>query len=173
MTRSFAVAGFALALTLAAASAAEAQPRLLVGGGFSAPNGSIADVADPGYHAQLGLQIRLPSLPLSLRGDGGIHRLGAANASLSRTQVIGGAASVIFHLPGVGLQPYVLGGVGSYRTKSGPAGAPSTVTDTGYHGGFGLVLGGTGLGGFAELRYVRISDPGSTTLIPLTLGLRF
>ena len=94
MTRSFAVAGFALALTLAAASAAEAQPRLLVGGGFSAPNGSIADVADPGYHAQLGLQIRLPSLPLSLLLARSIPRPLAA-ASPSSLAVPEGASTFL------------------------------------------------------------------------------
>lgn len=150
-----------------------AQPRLIVGGGFSAPSGQIADIADPGYHLRAGLQVAIPNLPLGLRADGDFHRMGAATAEFSRTEVLAGALSLAFTLPGVGLQPYLLAGIGSYRTKSGPNGSPETVTDTGYHGGFGVVIGGSGMGAFAELRYVQIQSVSKTRLIPLTVGLRF
>ncbi len=151
-----------------------AQPRILLGGGFSAPNGAITDVADPGYHVQAGLQVRLPMLSsVALRGDGSYHRMGASSASFAGTDVLGGSLSLVVFLPGISLQPYLLGGLGSYRTETGAAEAPESVTDTGYHGGFGVAVGGTGVGAFAEIRYVQIDRPARTRVIPLTLGLRF
>ncbi|MCH7992178.1 MAG: hypothetical protein IIC35_07155, partial [Gemmatimonadetes bacterium] len=93
---------------------------------------------------------------------------GAAGAE---TKVLAGSISMVFALPGVGLNPYLLGGLGQYRVEAGPA----ERTDRGFHGGFGVVLGALGLGAFAEIRYVRISsDTGPTTkMIPLTVGVRF
>ena len=174
MRRHFpALCGVVLALFVLAPVPAEAQPRLLVGGGFSAPNGQITDVADPGYHLQAGLQVTIPTLPLGLRGDGAYHRMGATTADFAQTEVLAGSLSLVFHLPGVGLQPYFLGGIGSYQTEAGPVDDPQKVTDVGYHGGFGVAIGGTGLGGFAEVRYVQIQSAVTTRLIPVTLGFRF
>lgn len=161
-----------LALLLAPA-ALEAQPRLLVGGGFSAPNGQITDVADPGFHFQAGLQVNIPTLPLGLRADGGFHRLGATTPELAQTEILAGSVSAVFRLPGIGLQPYFLGGIGSYQTEGGPVADPTKVTNTGYHGGFGVAVGGLGLGGFAEIRYVQIQSEVTSRIIPVTLGFRF
>lgn len=153
---------------------AEAQPRLMVGGGFSAPNGDFSAIAEPGYHLQAALQVGIPTLPVGLRGDGVLHKFGTADAAFEDSEVLTGALSVVFTLPGVGLEPYFLAGVGTYRVQTGPVGTPGESTDRGYHGGFGVVLGGLGFGAFAEVRYVQISgDLTTTRLIPLTLGLRF
>lgn len=162
-----------LAVLALAPSAVEAQPRLLVGGGFTAPNGQISDVAEPGYHLQAGLQVTIPTLPLGLRGDGGYHRMAATSVDASQAEILAGSLSVVFFLPGVGLQPYFLGGIGSYQTEAGPVDDPQKVTDTGYHGGFGVAIGGLGFGGFAEVRYVQIQSDASARLIPVTLGFRF
>ena len=153
--------------------AVQAQPRLMVGGGFSAPNGDLSNSADAGYHGKVGLQFAIPTLPIGLRGEGVIHKLGAGSPLVSDTDVLAGALSLVFTLPGIGLQPYVLAGIGSYRVTAGLAGAQEAITNRGYHGGFGVAIGGLGLGGFAELRYVTIDAPGSVRLIPLTVGLRF
>lgn len=169
MRRSFAIALLAVLLPVAAS----AQPRLLVGGGFSAPNGQITDVADPGYHLQAGLQVSIPTLPVGLRGDGAYHRMAATTADLAQTEILAGSLSLVFNLPGVGLQPYFLGGIGSYQTEAGPVDDPQKATDTGYHGGFGVAIGGLGFGGFAEIRYVQIQSATTARLIPVTLGFRF
>lgn len=160
-------------LLLAIPQAADAQLRLLVGGGLSAPGGSLGDQADPGYHAQAGLQITIPTLPFGLRGDGGVHALPSASPDVAGTQITAGSLSLVYFLPGIGVEPYFLGGYGSYRTKAGPVGAEQTVTENGYHGGFGVALGGTGFSGFAEVRYVRIDGAQSTRMIPFTVGFRF
>lgn len=161
-----------LALLAAVPTAVEAQPRLMGGVGFTAPTGDVSDAADPGYHLRAAMRMGIPTTPLALQADGTYHKLGSASATVTDTQVLSGALSVVFTLPGVGMQPYLLGGLGSYRVKNGPVGLSSTMTDTGYHGGFGVTLGGLGLGGFAELRFVQINGPVKTRLIPLTFGFR-
>lgn len=152
---------------------AEAQPRLMVGGGFTAPNGEVSAAADAGYHIRVALDVTIPKLPVGFRGDGVLHKLGGGSATVVDTDVLEGSLSLVYRLPGVGLQPYVLGGFGRYRTESGLVSAPDVVAETGLHGGFGVAVGGVGLGAFAEVRFVRFSEGVTPNMIPLTLGLRF
>lgn len=159
--------------SLALPAAAGAQARLGVGVGLSAPSGDLGDVANSGYHALASLQFTIPTLPMALRGDGAVHGLGSAVTGADDVGILAGALSLVFTLPGVGLQPYLLGGIGSYSVRSGPGTDRTSVSDRGYHGGFGVVLGGAGTGFFAEIRYVKIDVEGSASLIPLTVGLRF
>jgi hypothetical protein len=162
-----------IALVLLTPAVVVGQPRLMLGGGVSTPNGDVTEVAGTGFHAQAGLFVAIPTLPVGLRADGVYHRLGAAGSAFDRTGILGGNLSMVFTLPGVGLSPYFFGGLGSYRTELGAIGVTETVTDTGYHGGFGVNVGTGGLGGFAEIRYLQISgDARTIRLIPLTLGLR-
>ncbi len=161
------------ALALFAPAAVEAQPRFMVAGGFTAPMGSLGDVADAGYHGQVGLFVSVPSVPLGLRGDGFFHRLGTSDALLEDVQVLGGTLSVVYDLPGISLVPYLLAGIGAYQVQSGPVGATVKSNDNGYHGGFGVNIGaGTGIAAFAEIRYVKIGGDSDATLIPLTFGLK-
>jgi len=149
-----------------------AQPRLMVGGGITAPNGDATATMETGYHWQASLHVDIPRLPLAFRGDGGVQRLNSPNPVAAQTKVLNGALSLVYILPGVGLQPYLLAGWGSYRVESGPEGMTETVTDPGYHGGFGVAIGGLGFGAFAEIRYVQINAATTTRLIPFTVGLR-
>lgn len=154
-------------------AALEAQPRFLVSGGFTGPTGDLSQIADAGYHGQVGLYVALPTIPVGLRGDGVVHRLGSPNAGLDDTQILGGVLSIVYNLPGIGLVPYVLAGIGSYQIESGPIDATEKVTDTGYHVGFGVNVGSGGLGAFAEIRFVQVNgDPSSSRFIPLTFGVR-
>ena len=163
----------AAALAFLIPAAAEAQPRFMVAGGFTAPTGSLSDVADAGYHGQVGLFVSVPSVPLGLRGDGFFHRLGTSDAVLDDVQVLGGTLSVVYDLPGSSLVPYLLAGLGAYQLQSGPVGATVKSNDNGYHGGFGVNIGaGTGISAFAEIRYVKIGGDSDATLIPLTFGLK-
>ena len=170
MRRHVLLAAFIL---LVVPSVLEAQPRLMFGGGVTSPNGAISDIADTGYHIRGGLHITIPTVPVGIRADGAYHRLSSADAAFENTTVLAGALSLVVPLPGVGLSPYLLGGLGSYRTDSGAVGSTVTVTNSGYHGGFGINLGAVGFGGFVEIRYVVINGEGpNTKLIPLTFGLR-
>ena len=156
-------------------AAAEAQPRLMIGGGFTAPQGEIGEVADPGWHLGVGLNLGIPTLPVALRADGRVHKMAANDSALRDNEYLTGSISLVFQLPGVGLEPYVLGGMGTYRYSGGLRSDPAEAefSDTGYHGGFGMVTGQLGFGLFAEIRYVHIpTDAGSSSMIPLTLGFR-
>lgn len=163
----------ALLVALLVPAAVEAQPRFLVGVGLTSPAGDLSDVADAGFHGHVGLFVRLPTTSLGLRGDGYVHHLGAADAVLDDTQILGGTASLVYELPGIQFVPYLLAGIGSYQTETGLLDQTTKSTDTGWHGGFGINLGTGGLGAFAEIRFVQIGgDGGTIRLIPLTVGLR-
>lgn len=163
----------ALLVVLLVPAAVEAQPRFLVGAGLTSPAGDLSDVADAGFHGHVGLFVRVPTTPLGLRGDGYVHHLGAAEATLDDTQILGGTASLVYELPGIQFVPYLLAGIGTYQTETGLLDQTTKSTDTGWHGGFGINLGTGGLGAFAEIRFVQIGvDGGTTRLIPLTVGLR-
>jgi hypothetical protein len=159
----------AVSIAILVPSAAAAQPRILVGGGITSPNGDFSNVAGTGYHVRAGIEIVIPTLPVSIRGDGDYHRLAEANPAFDRSNVLDGALSVVFTLPGVGLSPYLLGGLGQYRLESGALGLSQAVTESGFHGGFGARMGTL----FVEIRYVQVnSEPGRSRYIPVTVGLR-
>jgi len=162
-----------IAFCLITPGLAQAQPHLLVGAGVTSPSGDIADLADTGFHIQAGFKVSIPSTPVSLQADGGYHTMSGSDATADDTKVLAGALSVVYSLGGIGLSPYLLGGVGRYRIESGLVGMTETRTDSGYHAGFGVSLGGLGFGGFAEIRYVKINGDPTAKLIPVTLGLRF
>lgn len=160
----------ALAL-LSAPVGAEAQVSLLAGGGLSTPIGDFGDVAEAGWHGMAGLQLSVPAIPVALRADGGYHSFGQASGSPS-TSVLSGAASLVVSLPGVGLVPYLLGGVGKHRRSVDQSGV-DPVSDNGYHVAFGVNIGALGFGGFGEVRFVNISHSvGNSRFVTATLGLR-
>lgn len=162
----------ALAVLLAVAlapSLAEAQVRLLGGGGVSTPVGTFGDAAEVGWHAEAGLQLSVPAVPIALRGDGGYHSFGEASPQ-PKTSMLAGALSAVVSLPGVGLVPYLLGGVGMYR-RSVDGSEPTS--DSGFHAAFGVDIGGGGYRGFGEVRFVNVSASGADTrFVTATLGLR-
>lgn len=149
--------------------AVDAQPRILAGLGLSTPIGDFGDAAETGWHATAGLQLSVPAIPIGLRADGGYHSFGEATGNPSAS-MLSGALSLVFSLPGVGLVPYVLGGVGAYRTSFEGLEA---VSDNGFHGAFGVNIGALGFGGFGEVRFVNVSQSaGDARFVTATLGLR-
>lgn len=162
----------AAALLLLAPGAAAAQVGGLVGGGLSSPIGDFGDVASSGYHARLGVQVGVPTLPVAIRLDGDYHRFGEADPALDPTSILGGALGVVFELPGVGLSPYFLLGAGRYRVDAGPAGLSEATQHNGFQVGFGVALGTVGPGVTFELRLVRIDgDGGASSLVPISVAL--
>ena len=153
-------------------SAAVAQVSILVGAGVTNPISDLSDVADVGWHAMAGMQLAVATLPVGLRADGGYHSFGEQDVN-PQPSVLSGALSLVVTLPGVGLAPYLLGGVGIYRTSLDGTGLDPT-SDTGFHAAFGVDIGGLGLGGFAELRGVSVSTEGSGNFrfLTATLGIR-
>jgi len=150
-------------------SAAAQFPRISLGGGLSAPTGNFSDRSDSGLHGRLGVQIGVPASGLALRLDGEYHTFDQETGQPDFS-VLNGALSFIFPLGGVGLSPYLLGGVGQYRVDLDP-GEP--FSDSGFQFGLGVDVGALGFGGFVEFRYVQVLIPGNDLkYFPLTVGLR-
>jgi hypothetical protein len=148
---------------------ASAQVRLMAGGGLSTPIGDFGDAAEAGWHLTGGMQLGVPAIPIALRGDGVYHSFGQASSAPS-VDTLGGTLSLVFNLPGVGLVPYILGGVGTYRTT---AEGLDAVSDNGFHAAFGVNIGAIGFGGFGEVRFVNINQSvGDARFVTATLGLR-
>ena len=165
------IAALALAAALAVPAGAEAQARLLLGGGLSNPNGDMKLLYDSGIHGRVGLQVGVPVFPVSLRAEGELHRLPEAGSD-ETTNMLNGTLSGVLSLGGIGLSPYVIAGVGRYRRA--PSGGGEAITDRGIHGGFGASIGALGFGGFVEVRLVNIDRPeGDLRYVPLTVGFRF
>ena len=150
----------------------EAQVRILGGVGVSNPMSDLNSTTDVGWHASAGLQLGIAALPVALRADGARHSFGqqAANPTVS---ILSGALSVVVMFPGLGLSPYILGGLGAYRTSIDAPGAP-TESDTGVHGAFGVDIGALSAGAFAEVRLVNVgtASAGNRRYVSATLGFR-
>jgi hypothetical protein len=162
------VVAFTLAI-LVAPSVAAAQPRMMAGAGMSTPLGDFGEVAGVGWHAAAGLQLGFPTIPIAIRADGGYHSFGEESGA-SKTSMLAGALSAVVTLPGVGIVPYFLGGVGMYRTSMDGFEA---VSDPGFHGAFGVNIGQLGFGGFGEVRFVNVNgDGGDSRFVTATVGFR-
>jgi hypothetical protein len=165
---SFAAPALALAFVVAPA-AVDAQPRIMAGAGISTPFGDLADGAGVGWHAGAGLQLGFPTLPVAIRADGAYHSFGEESPA-AKTSMLGGALSLVINLPGVGLVPYFLGGVGMYRRS---VDGFDPVSDPGFHGAFGVNIGALGFGGFGEVRLVNVNgDGGDARFVTATVGFR-
>jgi hypothetical protein len=149
--------------------AADGQVRLLAGGGLSTPIGDFSDAAEAGWHLTAGMQLAVPAIPVALRADGAYHSFGQARPAPS-IDMLDGNLSLVFNLPGVGLVPYLLAGVGAYRTT--PEGLDA-VSDNGFHAAFGVNIGAIGFGGFGEVRFVNVNqDVSDARFVMATLGFR-
>lgn len=154
-------------LLLAPATAA-AQVQLLAAVGLTNPMSDLNDVADVGWHLMAGADLSVAALPVSLRADGAYDSFGEQGTN-PRPTILSGALSLVVKFPGVGLRPYVLGGLGVYRTNVDS----QATSDSGVHGAFGVDIGALGFGGFAEVRLVNFDRDGTTSrYVTAMLGLR-
>lgn len=153
-------------------SVSAAQVSILAGVGVTNPMGDLKDETDVGWHAMGGVKLSIANIPVGLRADGAYHSFGEQGAN-PKTSILSGALSLVVPFPGVGLSPYVLGGVGLYRTSSDVDGSVP-FSDSGIHGAFGVDIGAVGFGGFAEVRAATIKTEGSASrwLVSATLGVR-
>lgn len=161
-----------LALLLLLPSATAAQLRILAGAGVTNPMGDLNDATDVGWHATGGVKLSIATIPVSLQADGTYHSFGEQGTN-PQTSILAGALSLVVPFPGVGLRPYVLGGVGLYRTSLDVDGLDPE-SDTGIHGAFGVDIGAVGFGGYAEVRGTVVDTEGSGNrwFVSATLGVR-
>lgn len=156
------------AVTLAVPKCASAQLQFVLEGGLSSPAGDFSKLAEAGYHGRVGLQADIPHLPLSLRAEGEADRFVSAQF-IGHVTVVSGSASVLLSLGGAGVSPYVLAGIGQYRTSFDEPLTSSSI-GTGYHIGMGLKLGSHWS---VELRLVDVDgDRFTTRYVPISLAVR-
>lgn len=196
----------ASAALVAAAAPAAAQDiagvrafTLGVRGGASIPVGDLAEKGLEGGNATTGFNVAgmvtfaSPALPVALRVEVGYDRFGTdvdpgdfgpdvedVDATWS---VISGTANAVLGLGGVGgvgVRPYLIGGVGVYRYElkvSGDIGDGVTIsaggndTDVGVNGGLGLRFGLGSLSTFVEARIHHVFAEEALQFVPISVGL--
>jgi opacity protein-like surface antigen len=165
------VAGATLAVAAAAAPAvaqdAAASPMQFgVQGGIIFPDGG-----DIGLQVAGTLGMRPAALPIGLRFDVGYSRYGVEGVDVTGS-VIHGMGSAVFTIPTEStFRPYVLGGLGIYRSSFDVdiAGVDDSSTDLGFHAGGGIELPLGGLNSYVEARL----HFGDVEFIPIMFGIRF
>jgi outer membrane protein with beta-barrel domain len=168
------------ALTLAAAlvaSPAQAQMPVHFGvaGGATMAMGTTADAVKMGYHAQGIATFSLPALPVALRADLSYDRHSWKNDVEGNLNTIAITANGQYTLPGVAIRPYLLAGVGMYRTGGEITGTKlDAANDIGINGGAGVRFNLGGLSSFAEARFHNVFTEGEATRwVPITFGFMF
>jgi hypothetical protein len=163
----------------------QAQKSISVGvsGGASLPMGDLADAVDMGYNVtghlyytrsttKLGFRLDVPYDSWKGKGSGN-----GVDANLSTLGIVANG-TFNFGESDAGMRPYLLAGVGMYRSKSSAdingVESSATSSDAGIQGGVGLSFKLAGFSTFLEAKYVNIftEDP-STSFAPITFGIRF
>jgi hypothetical protein len=135
------------------------------------PTGEFADFQESGYHIGGHLNLAPASLPVELLFDVTYHNF-SGNSDLvipvdfSYFSVSGNAAYVF---SGVGMRPYLMGGIGMYFGKADVDGADSE-SDFGFDVGGGLRFM---LSGFSSFLQGRVNFVGDATFIPISFGVVF
>lgn len=173
----------ALLLVAGTAGAQEVSQRpVKIGGALGAtlPLGDFGDVADVGYHFGGLVDWTRPGLAFGLRGEITYHRNGMSDID-EDISILGFVANVTFPLgqPEATARPYLIGGLGFYRTTVhfetiGGDTEDTSDTDFGFNLGGGFTFNLTGFETFVEARFHSVSgDPDNLNFIPLSFGFRF
>ena len=166
----------ALAVALAAPAALQAQSPLKFGltAGATFPQGDAGDAFDWGYHFAGHVTAKPMLSPVGVRAELMYHSLAAKEETGFGDENLGVLAGLVnaeVGLGGVGVKPYLIGGLGFYRSTFADFDAE---TDFGFNIGAGLDFGLAGFSAFAEARYHSIQTEGeSTNIIPVSFGIRF
>src|SRR5687768_13038120 len=98
------------------ASVAEAQSPIRFGlaGGLSIPTGDGSDDVENGFHGQVMLGFGMMMLPVKLRADLSYHSWDGKDGTLAaglNQRVISGALNANIGMGGIGVKPYLSGGL--------------------------------------------------------------
>lgn len=183
-----------LALTAAHAAAQVGGVNPLgfgVSAGAAIPTGDAGKVLKTGYSVDGIVTVRMPTLPVSLRGEVGYTRFDVksgllGNGDQANLRFISGVVNLVYTFsagPTAVVRPYLIGGVGLYNsrgsaTSGGVTTTSQTQNDLGLNGGVGFEIPLSGITGFGEVRYTSISTGGSnsrvrTNFVPIRFGIRF
>jgi hypothetical protein len=175
---------FALLLCVVPPTVLAAQRPVSVGvaGGVSVPQGSLRNGVNTGWHALGTLALSGPMQPLGLRLDAAYNRF-AYSDQVRTTPAVSGALTVssatlnaTYRLPMTDspLSPYLITGLGAYRTGCSSSSSCAATTDFGWNAGLGTKLYTMGVRSFLEARYHQTTRPGSNLhFFPVTFGVLF
>lgn len=188
MTRSIlSVAALAVTFVASTASAQKARSSAArpvqfgVSAGATMPMGDYGDVASMGYHAQGSAEIAPKGMPVSWRADLVYDRhSGKEDAFGPNTEAtfstLGMAVAAVYGFQTQSTaRPYLLGGIGMYRSGGEIDGTElEASTDFGINAGAGVRFNLGQIRSFAEVRLHNIMTEGSATrVVPITFGLVF
>lgn len=155
-----------------------------VSGGATVPSGPFADRVSAGYNVGASLGLRIPLSPISVRADGMFNQLeyndvgglsgGAQYRAITEyARIFSGTVNGVISMSTL-LSPYLIGGIGWYRTSEADIGANLSRSENSIGGdiGAGLKIGLPGFGVYAEARYHWIGDS-DVRIIPISVGLSF
>lgn len=156
-------------------SSGTAQVRLGVGGGPVTPVGSLADVTNAGFHGGVVLELGVPLLPVSLRGDLMLQRLPGTGDVPNLNEVYATANARFGVLPIPLVSAYFTGGVGMYSSSwdADPAATTSRTTDVGVNVGIGGSANLIVVRPFIEARLHRVFGDNARSFVPVTVGVYF
>lgn len=168
------LAGATLAIA-AVAPAAVAQDaamtravRFGVQGGLSMPTGDFGDAANMGFLIGGIMDIMPANWPIAIRTNLDYQRWGSdADVNFTAISVTGDA---MFAVPtNSGIKPYVLGGLGFYRSDC-DVDLCEASNDLGFNFGGGLNFNLGTLDTHVEARYHSVDD---SSFLPIVFGIRF
>jgi hypothetical protein len=150
-----------------------------VAGGVSVPTGDLSDGVQTGWHALGTLAVSTPKQPLGLRIDGAYHQFDFANDGPIRVDagaqtIVSGTANVTYRLPTPNspLAPYVITGLGAYRTACTEESVCDAKTRFGWNAGLGTKWYFRRVTGFLEARFHRTTRAGDgVPWVPVTFGV--
>jgi hypothetical protein len=171
-------------IVLAAPMTLEAQRPIFVGlaGGVSLPQGDLSDGANTGWHALGTIGLSTLMQPLGLRLDVAYNRFGyddEAQAGVGENgyETVGSATlGATYRLPTTDspMSPYLISGLGAYRTECSAGPDCEASTRYGWNVGLGTKLYILGFRSFLEARYHRTErGERDVNFFPVTFGLMF
>jgi hypothetical protein len=185
-TRSaFVVAALALAAAPARAQLGGVNPFSFgVSGGLSVPTGDFSDAFGTGYNVDAFVGVRVPTLPVSFRFEGGYQEFGLKGSAKDRlrnadiegdvkARIISGTANLVYTIapPASVVRPYLIGGAGVYNLRTRGTGdvgdfleefvgtREESTTRLGLNGGVGVEVPLSGISVFGEARVHTIFTP--------------
>jgi hypothetical protein len=169
--------GFASIAVILSAGVLPAQRpvSLSLAGGISSPNGDLDRAANVGWHALAAVNVSSLMLPLGLRLDAAYNTFDAT-ADDGALRVISLTGNLTYRLPMTNspLSPYVIGGMGAYRTDCEDDVGCDADTAFGWNAGVGTKMYLLGLRSFLEARYQSTTRGNvSVKYFPVTFGITF
>jgi opacity protein-like surface antigen len=156
------------------------QPSLYAG--VALPTGDNSNFLNSGFTIGGGLDLHTMTAPLSWRAEVSYTRFGVQDNGFGVNEHlsdVSGRANAVLSVPGMGLSPYLIGGIGAYNvtdTQSDPqfGNTSTSETDFGWNIGAGIDFPIGEIAGRLEVRYHSINmGGGNLTYVPITFGIRF